>query len=158
MNVTENVANLPGVGPVYVEKLANLGVQTIFDLLYYLPFRYEDRSVITPTNQIKIGETVTVSGTLSPIKNFTTKSGRRMQSATLTDAVGKLNIAWFNQVYLTKVFSTPKIVTLYGKIEFFGNKPALFSPQYEMGEVMGIVPIYHETEGLSSKWLRGKIG
>lgn len=157
MDLTQSVASLPGVGPAYAEKLNHLGIDTIFDLLYYLPFRYEDRSVITPTNQIKIGETVTVSGILSPLKNFTTKSGRRMQSASLSDDFGKLNIAWFNQVYLTKLFSKPTQVTLYGKIEFFGGKPALFSPQYELGKVVGIVPIYHETEGLSSKWLRGKI-
>lgn len=139
------------------EKLERLGILSLFDLLYYLPFRYEDRSVITKTTSTKIGDTVTLVGTLSPIKNFTTKSGKRMQVATLTDAFGKLSVAWFNQIYLTRVFSRPTDVTVYGKVEFFGSKPTMFSPQYEMGESVGIIPIYHETEGLSSKWLRGKI-
>lgn len=157
MDLVDPVTTLPGIGGTTATKLAVLGISTVFDLLYHLPFRYEDRSIVTPSNKIQVGDTITITGILSSVKNITTKSGRRMQVATLTDDFGKINVAWFNQVYLARTFANPVEITLYGKVEFFGSKPTLFSPQYEMGRSVGIVPIYHETAGLTSKFLRLKI-
>ncbi len=139
-------------------KLAKLDIFIVFDLLYHLPFRYEDRRLVSPAARVQVGETITVIGRISSVTNVFTKNGKRLQTATLTDASGSLPVIWFNQMYLSRVFTDGDQVSLYGKVDFFNRKPALISPEYEIGESsVGLVPIYPETAGLSSKWLRAKI-
>ncbi len=164
MNLTNNVTTIPGIGPSLSQKFAVLGIHTIFDLLYHIPTRYEDRTIITPVNQVKIGDTVTVVGTIDKIQNVFTKNGKRLQTATITDSSGKLSVLWFNQMYLARAIAPNSQVSLYGKISFYNKKPALFSPDHELitnSQIQistgRIIPIYPETAGLTSKFIRKKI-
>ena len=158
MNLTSPVTSITGVGTIMAKKLAKLDIYTVFDLLYHLPFRYQDRRLISPAAAVQVGETLTIIGRISRVINVFTKNGKRLQTATVTDSSGTLPVIWFNQMYLSQVFSDGDQVTLYGKVDFFNRKPALISPEYEIGESSaGLVPIYPETAGLSSKWLRAKI-
>lgn len=158
MNLTSPVTSITGVGTIMAKKLAKLDIHTIFDLLFHLPFRYEDRRLVSSAAAVQVGETLTVTGRISPVINVFTKNGKRLQTATVTDASGTLPVIWFNQMYLSRVFSDGDQVSLYGKIDFFNRKPALISPEYEIGKSsIGLVPIYPETAGLSSKWLRSKL-
>ena len=158
MKLTDPITTLSGVGTILAAKLAKLEIITIFDLLYHLPFRYEDRRIITAARSVQPGETVTVVGYISTVKNVFTKNGKRLQQATFTDSSGTLPVIWFNQTFLSRVFADGDPVTLYGKADFFSRKITLISPQYEKGTTApGLIPIYPETAGLSSKWLRGKI-
>src|SRR3989344_1512596 len=163
MNLTDGITSLPGIGSIMANKLAKLNIASVFDLLYHLPFRYEDRRLISPARGVQIGENVTVVGTLSPVKSVFTKNGKRLQTATLTDGSGTLPVIWFNQTFLSRVFTSASEVALFGKVEFFGRKPTLISPEYELVtsqdsiHLRRLVPIYPETAGLSSKWLRSKI-
>jgi ATP-dependent DNA helicase RecG len=163
VNLTASVTTLPGVGTSFAGKLSRLGVATIFDLLYHLPFRYEDRSLVSPVATVQPGATVTVKGTITAIKNEYTRSGRFIQKATLSDATGSLDVIWFNQLFLVKALRNQQ-VALYGKIDFFSRQVAMISPDYELLttgykplHTCRIVPIYPETAGVSSKWLRAKI-
>ena len=163
MNLTDSVTFLPGIGSIMANKLVKLEIKSVFDLLYHLPFRYEDRRLIGSARGVQVGEGVTVVGTLSPIKNVFTKNGKRLQTATITDSSGSLSVIWFNQTFLSRVFNSQTQVALFGKVEFFGKKPALISPEYELVtssdsiHLRRLVPIYPETGGVSSKWLRSKI-
>lgn len=146
------------------QKFANLDIYTVFDLLYHLPSRYEDRTIVTPISQIKIDDTVTVIGTIDKIQNVFTKNGKRLQIATISDSSGKLSVLWFNQMYLAKSIPPNSEVSLYGKIAFYNKKPALFSPDYELltnnhepYATGRIIPIYPETAGLTSKFIRKKV-
>jgi len=163
VNLTAPVISISGIGTKFAGKLTKLGISTIFDLLYHLPFRYENRLLISPVSQVQPGETVTVIGKIISIKNEFTHSGRFVQKGILEDNTGQINIVWFNQMFLVKSLKG-KNVALYGKADFFGKQIALVSPEYEfytsntelvhMGRV---VPVYPETAGVSSKWLRSKI-
>src|SRR3989344_9141702 len=132
MNLTDGITSLPGIGSIMANKLAKLNIASVFDLLYHLPFRYEDRRLISPARGVQIGENVTVVGTLSPVKSVFTKNGKRLQTATLTDGSGTLPVIWFNQTFLSRVFTSASEVALFGKVEFFGRKPTLISPEYEL--------------------------
>ena len=116
---------------------------------------------ISSISQIQPGETVTVIGKIQSIKNDFTKGRKFIQKAVVSDDSGPIDVVWFNQTYLTRTLKVGDLVTLYGKVEFFGPKKTLVSPEYELGSSlihMGrIVPIYPETAGVSSKWLRAKI-
>lgn len=112
-------------------KLAKLGITSVFDLLYHLPFRYEDRRQISLARTVQVGETVTLVGHISAVKNIFTKNGKRLQEAVFTDSSGSLSVIWFNQTFLSRVFTAGDPVSLYGKVDFFSRKPTLISPQYE---------------------------
>ncbi len=158
MKLTDPVTNISGVGTIMAKKLARLDIYTVFDLLYHLPFRYEDRRLVSPAARVQVGETLTIIGRISRVTNVFTKNGKRLQTATLTDDSGSLPVIWFNQMYLSRVFADGDLVTLYGKTDFFNRKPTLISPEYEKGNsLIGLVAVYPETAGLSSKWLRAKI-
>ncbi len=177
LTLTSSVQYVPRVGPRMAQLLSKLGITTVEDLLYHVPFRYDDFSLIVPISRIQPGETVTISGIIHSIVNLTTKSGKRMQQAIITDDTGKLTVIWFNQPFLTRVLPIGTAVRLAGKIDWFGNKLVMSSPSYEIvlpqpqacpperqGPALSIslhtgrlVPIYPETEGVTSKWLRNRI-
>jgi ATP-dependent DNA helicase RecG len=152
---------VPHIGPVMATRLANLKIYTVRNLLYHVPFRYDDFSLVSPIARVQVGETVTVNATIVSIKNIFTKTGKRMQEAKVSDATGTLTVIWFNQTFLTKMMHTGDSVHLSGPIGWFGNKIVMTSPQYEITDSQlhtgRLVPIYPETEGVSSKWLRTRI-
>ena len=69
MDLNSSVTSLSGIGPVQTEKLERLEIRTIFDLLQHLPFRYEDRRIVSKAGRIQAGETVTVVGQIENLKN-----------------------------------------------------------------------------------------
>ncbi|MBI2587320.1 ATP-dependent DNA helicase RecG [Candidatus Amesbacteria bacterium] len=161
MDLSSSVTTLPGIGSIMSRKLEKLGIKSVFDLLYHIPFRYEDRSRISPISPIQPGETVTIIGQIDSIKNEFTRGRKFIQKAVVSDATGPIDVTWFNQTFLTRTLKVGDTVALYGKVEQFKNKLTLVSPEYEIGDKlvhMGrIVPVYPETAGVSSKWLRAKI-
>ncbi|MBI5621167.1 ATP-dependent DNA helicase RecG [Candidatus Gottesmanbacteria bacterium] len=161
------VQYVPRVGPARAKLLKKLGVETVRDLLYYIPFRYDDFSLVSPIARVQAGETVTISGTVTAFHNAYTKSGKKMQEVKVNDASGVIDVIWFNQPFLARVLPTGTNVRLAGKIDWFGHKLVLSSPSYEVTgrdpvnheslHTGRLVPVYPETAGLTSKWLRGRI-
>ncbi|MDP1722692.1 MAG: ATP-dependent DNA helicase RecG [Candidatus Gottesmanbacteria bacterium] len=179
------VQYVPRVGPARAKLLAKLGIETVHDLLYYIPFRYDDFSIVSPIAKVRPGETVTIGGTVTAFHNAFTKSGKKMQEVKVSDESGTLEVIWFNQPFLVRVLPVGTIVRLAGKIDWYGHKLVMSSPSYEVtgrdpvnvppaysaiSPIMTgsrpviqslhtgrLVPVYSETAGLTSKWLRGRI-
>jgi len=149
------------VGPTYAQRLEKLGIKTLEDFLYHFPFRYLDYSLISPISRVQPGETVTIKGNVVSVKNEYTRHGRKIQKAQVTDGTGQLEIIWFNQPFLIRILKIGKIYRFSGKIDWFGRQKVMMSPDYESisrdVHTGRLVPIYHETAALSSKWLRAKI-
>jgi len=165
LNLTTPVQYIPRVGPVMAERLKKLGIATVEDLLWYVPFRYNDYSLISPINKLQAGETVTIRGTVERMSNAFTKTGKKLQQARVIDGNGSIEVIWFNQPFLTRIIHKGDSINLSGKIDWFGNKLVMQSPEYEIVNdehaislhTGRLVPVYPETEGVSSKWLRGRI-
>jgi len=164
MDLTSPVTRLSQVGENTAGKLKKLGISTLFDLLYHLPFRYEDRTLVSPVSRLQPGETVTVIGTIDQLKNEYTKGRKFIQSGQFSDTSGTIHITWFNQPFLTRTLKSGTPVALYGKVDLFKNQPSLISPDYELPtpnheliHMARLVPVYPETAGISSKWLRARI-
>lgn len=165
MELNSPVANLPGVGSVYAKRLKRLEIATVKDLLYHVPSRYLDFRGKKNIADIKPGETVTVQGKLLSIKNLYTKVGKKIQLAEIEDETGKAEVVWFNQPFLVRTLKKGSIYSLSGKAELSHNKTSLVSPEYELVSSFSnktlhtgrLVPVYPETSGVSSKWLRTKI-
>ena len=164
IGLTSSTATLPGIGPGISQKLSRLKISTVFDLLYHLPFRFEDRRSISACSACQPGEILTVKGLISAIKNERTHRGMFLQKAVITDNSGQLPVIWFNQLFLAKTLKAGTKVALYGKIDFSSRKISLINPEYEiispdhpLIHQGRITPIYPETAGISSKLIRNKI-
>lgn len=163
MNLSSSISSLPLVGPVYVRRLKKLNISTIGDLLYHVPHRYIDYQLVSDIGRVQVGKTVTVKGQVLSIKNQYTKGGKKIQFAQVADSTGKIDIVWFNQPFLVKNLKKGYTISLAGKVEWFGRKRAFISPEYERLtddkkpiHTGRLVPVYHETSGVSSKWLRSR--
>jgi ATP-dependent DNA helicase RecG len=140
-----------------------MGLRTAKDLLLHYPFRYEDKSRITAINLFNVQETNNSKGRLSPIKNEKTKFGKLIQKATFTDEEGaSIECVWFNQPFLAQQWPITQKVMISGKVKYGNGRMTFMAPVVEVWtedqiHTGAIVPTYHETEGLSSKWFREKI-
>lgn len=164
MELTTPVNKLPSVGPVYAKRLVRMNINTLGDLLYHFPFRYDDFRLNSKIAQVQVGETVTLRGKIIEIKNEYLKNRKVIQKAVIEDNTGNIDIVWFNQPFLTRTLHVGDIVSLSGKIDAFSKKLRLESPVYEKltnrnstVHTGRLVPIYPETSIVSSKWLRNRI-
>lgn len=165
MDLNSKITDLPRVGPFLEKKFKKLGIETIENLFYHVPSHYVDYSLITTVNKVHPGETITLRAKIISITNIFSKRGVRMQIGSVEDGTGKLTVVWFNQPFLVRMLYPGKLVSLSGKVGFFNRKLCLTSPDYELindeeKETLHtgrLVPVYPETAGLSSKWIRTQI-
>ncbi len=164
MKLGSKVQILPLVGPIYVRRLEKLGIATVEDLLMHVPNRYDDFRVIATIGSLQPGEVVTIRGRVESIKNIYTFHGKIIQKASVSDSEGVIQIVWFNQPFITRTIHKGEYFAFSGKVDQFDRKISLISPSYEaiIGNKAGIhtgrlVPVYPETSGVSSKWLRGRV-
>lgn len=164
------VSKLFMVGKSYASRLKRLEIKTVKDLLHHYPFRYEDLRLVSKINQLQAGEKVTIRGEVLSCENIFTKFGKKIQKALIADKTGHIEVVWFNQPYLPKALKPGTKVSLAGRVEDYNYKLSLVSPEYEIIKTTGpgprapsqihtgrLVPVYPETAGLSSKWLRSRI-
>lgn len=162
MNLDQRVSTGNRSLKMYSSRLEKLEIYTYKDLLYHIPSRYEDYSLITAIATLQQGELVTIQGQVTQAKNSFTRSHKSIQKITITDGSGSIELVWFNQPYIVKNFSVGESLSVSGKVEIFARKITLISPEYELLSnprihTGRIVPIYPETQGVSSKWLRKQV-
>lgn len=146
----------------HLGKLNNLGLKNAEDLFMYFPRTYNDMSESTKIVNLRTDEVNVVRGIISNLFMQRTKYGKFLTKALLTDETGSIEVVWFNQPHIKRVISNGIEVVLSGKLKFAFGKMTLQSPQMELSKEEQIhseriVPEYHTTEGISSKWLREKI-
>jgi len=161
-NLKTKVADLSGVGPAYVKKLTLLGIETVRDMLLHFPRTYDDQTNIRTVMQVRSDESNTLQGTIHDLKVVRTKRGRQIVNAKFADETGTLGVIWFNQPYIANALKSGDEVILSGKVKYGYGRVSLQNPSYEKVQkeqvhTARIVPIYPETAGVSSKWLRYKM-
>ncbi len=153
MNLSTPIQQISGIGPVFQRKLKKLGIKTAGDLIFHFPHRYEDFSNITPIAKINVNGNCCVAGKILGIENSQTwKRKMTLTQAVIQDDSGAIKAIWFNQPYLIRTLKNGDMVYLTGKTSLGREGLYLSNPVYE--KIGGISPVYPETEGLSSKWLR----
>jgi len=155
-----------------------MGIKTVADLIFHFPFRYEDFSQIRPIKEIKPNEENCLAGKILEIKiSRTWKKKLAVVQALITDQTAATKAVWFNQPYLVNVLKEGDWVCLAGKAVFDKRGIYLSNPVFEklpnppdsrqspsskidtspLAHTGRIVPVYPETAGLSSRWLRNLI-
>ncbi len=162
MTLLTPIEKIPGIGIAYQKKLKKLGIKTVGKLLFYFPRSYEDFSQIADIAKIKLNKNICVKGKILEIKNTKTWQKRiGLTSAIIEDKTGAIKVIWFNQPYLTKILKKGEKVYLSGKALLGKSGIYIGNPTYEKCSSLEssnyagkIIPVYPETKGLSSKWLR----
>jgi ATP-dependent DNA helicase RecG len=152
------VTEIKGVGPRLAERLEVLGIQTLEDLLYHFPYRYDDYTLLKPINKLEYGEQVTVIGTVWETRVRQVRNNKLVQS-TITDGTGKVQATWFNQPWLVGKLRAGMQIVVSGKVDQFLGRPVFQNPDWERLEMeplrtRRIVPVYRLTSGLSANKLR----
>jgi len=163
--------NLPvqfvkGVGPKRTNVLQRLHITTVEDALWTIPWRYEDRSVMTPIGNLVPGMMASICGMIGTCEAKRTRNRRlSVMEVGIEDQSGRMQVVFFNQPYLEEILTVGTRVMMSGRV-LSGRQgwmvPRMDVAQYEIiGEdiestlhVGRIVPIYHETKGWTSRQMR----
>ncbi|MBS1804723.1 MAG: ATP-dependent DNA helicase RecG [Acidobacteria bacterium] len=169
LRLDSEVKFVRGVGPQVSEVLKAKSIETAEDLLYHLPFRYEDRQNPRSLDELKPGETASVIAEVRGAMLMRTRKGPIFE---LTVGQGRhaLKCLWFHAHYLDGKFHAGQTVALYGKLEPSRSSSNLkmIQPQFEilpdtsddaetrLLEVGRITPVYESLGGsrLASRWQR----
>jgi ATP-dependent DNA helicase RecG len=155
------VTVLDGVGPANAEKLGDLGIHSLRDMLYHFPRRYDDYSELKTINRLSYGEEVTIIGTIQSTSNRRIRSGS-LAEVIVSDGSGALRVTWFNQPWITKSLSEGTQVVLSGKVDQYLGRLGMNNPEYELLDEKNlhtnrIVPVYPLTAKLTQRWLRSQM-
>ncbi|NJD61260.1 MAG: DEAD/DEAH box helicase, partial [Deltaproteobacteria bacterium] len=152
-----------GVGPRLAERMADRGIRTVQDALFFFPKGYEDRRHILSLRALKPGMTVPVKGTVVGIqggqKGF---GGPRVFEGVISDGTGRLSAKWFHfHPSLKERFKVGESVLLCGTVRVFQFHPEMHHPEilgaaeeHDPVHVGRIVPVYPEVEGVPPRVLR----
>ncbi len=165
-SIDEPITSLHGIGLAQEKKFSNLNIFTIRDLLFHIPFRYRDTSEILNIEDFKSIQEGTFLAQIVESKNIYTRTRKVLTKVKVVDQFdATLDISFFNQSYLTKTFKIGEWYIFDGKISEKGKTKNIYNPKYEkytgdislqkhLGKIIGI---YHETEGISSRYIRNTI-
>lgn len=158
--LTLSCETLAGVGPTLAAKLAKCGIYTVQDLLFHLPFRYQDRTRITPIQDLRPNDWCVITGTVCKTE---IKFGKRMMLyCYVEDKTGivKLRFFHFNKQQV-KLLNESSRIRAFGEVREFANTMEMIHPEYQLLDEEHdflveetLTPIYPTTQGLSQTRLR----
>ncbi len=164
MDLNTPLSSLPRITPRHLKALSKLGLLSVRDLLFHLPFRYDDfRRTVSPNEEF-LDQSITVEGKIISAKNIRTWKKRMTVTEIIIQGEDEteMKAVWFNQPYILESLHTGSTIRLSGKLvlndKFFSmSNPAWEKSSRDTTNTGRLVPIYPETVGITSKWLRWQI-
>jgi ATP-dependent DNA helicase RecG len=153
------VTVIRGIGPKQAEHMKRLGLNTIEDLLYFFPRRYDDYSALKTIGQLQFGEEVTIIGRVITIGSYASRKNMKITEAIISDTTGNLRLIWFNQDYHMRYLRKGMFLSVSGKVDYYRGRPVINQPDYEPIDQQQlhtnrIVPVYPLTALITQRWLR----
>ena len=160
MKKVSKLTDIKGVGPKFAEQLQKLQIFTLADLYFHLPFRYEDRSRITPIGSLRAMNTAVIQGEVKSANIIFGK--RRSLLVKLQDNTGLINLRFFHFNAAQKnQFSPGAFVRCYGEARPGASGLEMYHPEYSLLESLFeapieplLTPVYSTTEGISQQRIR----
>lgn len=154
------IARLHGAGPRVAQRLALIGVHTVQDLLFHLPFRYQDRTRITPIAASRVGQELLIVGEIRTTR--VTFGRRRSLLVTLADSSGMLTVRLFHfSASQQAQLQTGITMRCFGEVRRGPSGPEMVHPEYRVANAAAelvlddrLTPIYPTTEGVGQALLR----
>lgn len=154
MDLLSSPLDLSGIGPVRAQKLQQLGIRTLYDLITYFPRDYEDRTRFVPIDQLEPDSPSCFRATVTAQPRTARIPGKKeLTRVPVCDDTGRLTLSFFNQPYVQRQLIPGEEYCFYGRLSSDGfaqmTNPK-FEPAGKAGAVTGrLVPIYSLTAGLS---------
>ncbi len=159
VNLSTKLDQVKGVGPKTAEQLRAAGLETVGDVLTFLPMRHEDFTHVTWIADLQPGK-VTIKARCEKISTRPVRRGLRLTTAVLADDSGKLNAVWFNQPYRTQQLGGSDDEFYFsGTFEYNYGRYQLTNPSAETAKELPVqaerlLPVYHAVHGLKSQVVR----
>lgn len=155
-----DIKELKGVGERQKELFSKLNIDTVEDLLYHIPFRYQDTSSLMSIKDFKENGSGTFLGQIKEVKN--TYFRKTITVVVVEDDTDKIRLTYFNQPYLKKSLTIGDLYIFNAKIAIKGKQKNIYNPSFEkfkedpsnqlhLGKLIGVYP---ETKNLSSRTIR----
>jgi len=142
-----------------LSNLKSLGINTIYDLIYYFPRAYDDRTNIKKIGELKFNEYVVIKASVMSVVNLTVRSGKKIVKAMVTDGTGIMEILWFGMPYIKKSLRIGEEYLFIGQtkksavFQLINPEYKLFSGQQKVSE-NEILPIYSSNKNITQNSLR----
>ncbi len=154
----DKLTSIKGVGAELEQKFRVLGVNTISDLVYNYPRRYEDYSNVQKINEISPGP-VTIKGEIKQATGRYVRRGLHITEAVVSDETGSVRLVWFNQPYRANSLKHNQDYFVSGTFELSNRRLCIISPSIELesdfpANTARILPVYKLTKGLTSATIR----
>ena len=159
MNLATSLDQIKGVGPKTAAELRQAGLETVSDILLFLPRKHEDFTNVTPIAELQPGK-VTIRARCQQISTRPVRRGLRLTTAVLADDTSKLNAIWFNQPYRTQQLGdSDEWFYFSGEFEYNYGRYQLTNPTAELAKELPVqadrlLPVYHAVRGLKSQTVR----
>ena len=140
-------------------NLKSLGINTIYDLIYYFPRAYDDRTNIKKIGELKFNEYVVLKATVMSVVNLTVRNGKKIVKAMVSDGTGIMEILWFGMPYIKKSLKIGEEYLFIGQtkksavFQLINPEYKLFSGQQKVSE-SEILPIYSSNKNITQNSLR----
>ncbi|WP_336008541.1 ATP-dependent DNA helicase RecG [Fusobacterium polymorphum] len=142
-----------------LSNLKSLGINTIYDLIYYFPRAYDDRTNIKKIGELKFNEYVVIKASVMSVVNLTVRSGKKIVKAMVSDGTGIMEILWFGMPYIKKSLRIGEEYLFIGQtkkaavFQLINPEYKLFSGQQKVSE-NEILPIYSSNKNITQNSLR----
>ena len=142
-----------------LSSLKSLGINTVYDLIYYFPRAYDDRTNIKKIGELKFNEYVVLKANVMSVVNLTVRSGKKIVKAMVTDGTGIMEILWFGMPYIKKSLKIGEEYLFIGQtkksavFQLINPEYKLFSGQQKVSE-NEILPIYSSNKNITQNSLR----
>lgn len=153
------VGQLSPIAKKLIPQLKKLKIETIRDLIFHFPFRYDDFSKILTISELQEGMVASVRVKIDLIQTKRSFRRKLITEAIVSDKTGSIKAVWFNQPYIGKILKIGDEIFLAGKIEdYYGLQ--FISPNYEKVKGLAtthtarLVPVYSTSGNLTSKQIR----
>ena len=142
-----------------LSNLKSLGINTVYDLIYYFPRAYDDRTNIKKIGELKFNEYVVLKANVMSVVNLTVRSGKKIVKAMVSDGTGIMEILWFGMPYIKKSLKIGEEYLFIGQtkksavFQLVNPEYKLFSGQQKVSE-SEILPIYSSNKNITQNSLR----
>ena len=158
------VASLKGVGPVIAEKLARKGIETVEQLLYFVPVRWVNRGALRKISDLKAGEDVSVVGRVDSYRSLFFRHHRKKgYEVVVADDTGHLSLKWFQWTagYLKQICHKGTVLFISGRVGQFGEFLQIVHPAVTVlagdespDNTRTALPVYAQLEGIKQGMVR----
>jgi len=157
----QQLSDLTGIGPAAIEKLKQLNIESVLDLLFHLPIRYEDKTSVTPINQVRSLQPALVEGEIT--KSYVIQGKRTILVCEIADSHGFMQLKFFNFYYSQKIkMRAGKRIRAYGEVHHGMHGVEMIHPEFWLDKDIPplndrLTAIYPKSEGLQQKRLQNAV-